>query len=156
MSHTSLPSQTGPTEAKTCRRSASVFATRRWIAPAPRSKPSSKTYTVIIMATRQNQMVPMHSSICRDGDRRLAAQRIIGLGSVLDLAIHEKQPEDAQHGIQAHESDQREPRIARAYPRRDSVRGAHQPIDEPGLTPELRGHPSCGIGNVWLRNANHQ
>src|SRR4029077_16241911 len=113
MSHTSLPSHTGPTEAKTWRRSASVFATKRWIAPAPRSKPSSKTYTGIMMATRQNQIVPIHSSICRDGDRRLAVQRIIRIGSVLDLAIHEKQPEDAQHGVQAHESEKGEPRIAR-------------------------------------------
>ena len=42
-SQTSLPSQNGPMAASTCRRSASVFATNRCRAPAPKSKPSMTT-----------------------------------------------------------------------------------------------------------------
>src|SRR4029077_16454449 len=120
MSHTSLPSHTGPTEAKTWRRSASVFATRRWMAPAPRSKPSSRTYTVIMMATRQNQIVPIPApSIRGDGKLGIASQNFIRIRPALDLPVDQEEPQDPEHRVHAHEPDQREPRVAGADLRRD-------------------------------------
>jgi hypothetical protein len=44
------------------RRSSSFLATKGWIAPAPRSKPSRRTYMAIINATATNQNVSIFSA----------------------------------------------------------------------------------------------
>src|ERR1700730_8852413 len=112
------------------------------MAPAPRSKPSSRTYTAIMMAIRQNQIVSISpSSICGDGDCWFAARTAARLRPHLNFAIQQEKPENSQNAIQSHEADQREPRVARADSGRDAVRGAHQAVDQPRLTAKLGRQP---------------
>src|SRR6516165_6194477 len=95
--------------ASTWRLSSSVFATSRWMAPAPRSKPSSTTYTVSMMATSQNQVIPMPSSCVSIRGNDMGGFRIQaspGFGSELNLAIDEEEPEDRLQSVHAHKADQ--------------------------------------------------
>src|SRR6267154_3321071 len=104
------------------------------MAPAPRSKPSNNTYTMIIIAIRQNQRVPMLRSSARGrGYRRLAMRNIFRVGSVLDFTINEEEPQDTQHRVQPHKPNQRKPGISERHLRRHTVSSTHQPINEPRL-----------------------
>src|ERR1700694_3707465 len=110
--------------ARTVRRSSSVFATKRWIAPAPRSNPSRNTYTASIIATRQNQIVPIALSLVRrQYDRIFAGRTIAWVRSEFDLAINQEQPQNRQHRVHPHEANQREPGVARGHARRDTAGG---------------------------------
>ncbi len=57
ISHTSLPSQTGPIVLIASRRSRSVRPTNRWSAPTPKSNPSSTKKPVQKTATTMNQKI---------------------------------------------------------------------------------------------------
>ena len=56
-SHTSLPSQTGPMELTTMRRSTSFLATKECSIPTPKSNPSKMKNPTKKMAMMMNQMV---------------------------------------------------------------------------------------------------
>src|SRR3954470_16863753 len=95
MSQTSFPSHTGPMARITIRLLSSFFATNGWMAPAPISKPSRRTYMVIMNATAMNQNVSIFRSslflfVPLDG-LPLGQLRLLGLGlrSVTHLAHHE-------------------------------------------------------------------
>src|SRR5216684_1574095 len=110
-----------------------------------------------MMATSQNQIVPITlSSIRRQDNRIFAAWTMARIRSKFDFAINQEQPQNPQNRVHPHEANQREPRIARADARRDAARSAHQSVDQPGLPPEFGGHPSGGVRNVGKRNAEHQ
>src|SRR5437870_12742535 len=102
ISQTSFPSHTGPIERSTRRRSASERATTRWIAPAPRSKPSRITYMIPMKASRQNQRSPMPASVGRP----------LGLGAVRDLAINEEESEQGEERVHARQAAACETRVA--------------------------------------------
>src|SRR5215471_2107318 len=97
-------------------------------------------------ATRQNQTVSMALSLIGCGGE-IAAAVSAGLGALSNLAINQKQPQNGQQGVHAHKADEREPGVARGYARRNSFRGAHQSINQPGLAPQFRGYPAGGVGD---------
>src|SRR6266404_9032324 len=106
--------------------------------PAPRSKPSRTTYAVIIAATSQNQMKSMRY-LLRHRDRitrRDCAFRCCAR-AMRDLAVHQHQKQNGQHGVQTHETDQSEQSVTGMNVLRIAFRGAHQAIDQPGLPSDL-------------------
>src|SRR5262249_46468302 len=126
--------------ASTERRSPSVRATNRCRIPAPKSKPSSTTYTASISATIPYQTaITSVSSFARGGGRRRAAR---------DLAADEVEEQDSQHQVEAGEADGGEGHAAGAHRRGGSGGGALQAVDEPRLAAELRAHPAGGGCNV--------
>src|SRR5579862_6823260 len=113
MSQTSLPSHTGPMERMTRARSAAVRATKRWMMPAPMSKPSRTTYMASMAATRQNQRAPM--VLVRrgaGGAGNFEARLGFAAGTAFDFAIDEEEEKNGEHGIHAGEADEREPDAA--------------------------------------------
>src|SRR6266699_880149 len=89
-----------------------------------------------MIATRQNHTVPMAPSLIGRRVGEIAATVSARLGPHFNLAINQKQPQNGQYRVHAHEADEREPGIARGYARRNSFRGAHQSINQPGLAPQ--------------------
>src|SRR5262245_47596340 len=133
--------------ASTCRRSESVRATKGETIPAPRSKPSSATY----MANRSAAIV-YHSS--NMGELRADASRRHEWGRAMgDLAPNQEEEQDPQGQVEATEPHQREEHGARVDSGTRALRGPKQSVDEPGLSAELGGHPSGGVGDVgeWKR-----
>src|SRR6476646_4026124 len=125
--------------------------------PAPRSKPSSTTYAVIITATSQNQMKSMIRYLLRRRDRITCRNRAFRSRrrAMRDLAVYQHQKQNGQHGVQPHETDQSEQAIAGMNIFRIAFRGAHEAIDQPGLPSDLRSHPTRGVGNIGQRQAEH-
>src|SRR5579883_356430 len=100
-------------------------------------------------ATSQNHKNPISQSspkflVSSDALCEMAAG---GRGTMADLAIHQHDEEDAQQGIKPHEAEQRKQAIARRNIFRIAIGSAHQPIDEPWLAANLRGHPARRIGD---------
>src|SRR5689334_24333501 len=97
----------------TVRRSWSVLAMIRCRTPAPRSKPSSTTYAVIITATSQNQMKSMIRYLLRHRDRITCRDCTFrsGARAMRNLAIHQHQKQNGKHGVETHEADQSEQAI---------------------------------------------
>src|SRR6478672_11101353 len=119
----------------TVRRSWSVLAMIRCRTPAPRSKPSSTTYAVIITATSQNQMKSMMRYLLHRRDRIPCRDRAFRSRrrAMRDLAVYQHQKQNGQHGVQPHETDQSEQAVAGMNIFRIAFRGAHEAIDQPGL-----------------------
>src|SRR5690242_21745098 len=93
----------------TVRRSWSVLAMIRCRTPAPRSKPSSTTYAVIITATSQNQMKSMIQYLLRHRDRITCRDCVFRASrSMRDLAVYQHQKQNRQDGVKPHEADQSE------------------------------------------------
>src|SRR3974390_3466848 len=142
--------------AMTWRRSSAVRATRRWMAPAPRSKPARSTYIATITATRQNQRVSIESSIRRDRRGRIGGITEIGLGAVINFSMDQEEPEHGEHGVHTHEADEGEPGATRIDTRRGTVGSAHDAVDKPGLAAEFGSHPTGSIGDVREGGTKHQ
>src|SRR5688572_28340619 len=100
ISQTSFPSQNGPIDWITRWRSASVLPTKRRSAPAPKSKPSRTAYAISVSAS-----TPNHSSIMGCSRIAVAFGRMIHR-TVRHLATDQEQVEDAEHEVEARESDQ--------------------------------------------------
>src|SRR5208337_3579661 len=126
------------------------------MAPAPRSKPSKRTYKATMTATRQNQRVSIVGSLCLNQCGGFRARHFFNLGPVFDFAIDEEEPEDGKQSVHAHETEQSEPGIARSNARRNAVNRAHDAVNEPGLAAEFGGHPPGGVGDVREGSAEHQ
>src|SRR4030095_14861818 len=118
--------------ASTCRRSASVRATNRCSKPAPKSNPSSTTYTVSIRAA-----IPNHNSttthLPRPVRQHLRTVTIQRDRAMRDLAANQEQEQDAEHEIQSREAHQRKQNGSRVHHGARAVSGAHQPVHDPGL-----------------------
>src|SRR6478609_7540205 len=130
----------------TVRRSWSVLAMNRCSTPAPRSKPSRTTYAVIITATSQNQMKSIRRFLL--GYRiRIAGIQVLSVRAraVRDLAIDEHQKQDCQHGVKAHEAEQRKQPVAGMNVFRIALAGAHESVDQPVLAIYGSGRQSMMI-----------
>src|SRR5258708_3845737 len=134
MSQTSLPSQTGPMVRITVRRSWSVLAMYRCNTPAPRSKPSRTTYAVIMIATSQNQMKSMGRFLLRYGDRIAGINGgfMLGTRAMRDLAVHQHQKQNRQHGIESHEAEQGKQSVAGMHILGITRWRAHESKNQPG------------------------
>src|SRR5215467_10453560 len=132
-SHTSLPSQYGPMAASTWRRSVSPRATKGETMPAPRSKPSSATYSANIIAAMAYQVSNMHGLPTAAPGRR-QWRRAVG-----DLA-----PDQGEYHGPGVDSGAR------------AMRGAEEAEDEPWLTADLGGHPPHSVGDVGQREGEHE
>src|ERR671910_1693145 len=142
MSQTSFPSHTGPIARMIIRRSRSFLATKGWMAPAPRSKPSRSTYAVIMNATAMNQKVsiappPSLGRQALGGFERLR----LGLGAVVHLTHHEDDVQEAHDQVHPHKADKGEEHVAGGQQRRDTLFGAEEAVGEPGLASQLGGVP---------------
>src|SRR5258705_9634269 len=135
--------------ASTCRRSESVRATRGERIPAPRSKPSRKTYMASISAA-----IAYHSSNMGglragsfDGERPRA---------VSNLPADEEEEEDEKDQIEpaeSHQGEQHGPGVDGGTAPRG---GPEKTVDEPGLTAELGGHPPDGVRDVRQGKGEHE
>src|SRR5215210_4215459 len=120
------------------RRSLSFLAAKGWIAPAPRSKPSRRTYMVIMNATAMNQKVSTSPS---------SGCLFLGLRPVIHLAHDQQDVEETHDEIHTRKSYEREEHIARGDLRRHALRGSKEAVGKPGLPPELGHEPSGGVGD---------
>src|SRR6202022_4774759 len=75
---------------------------------------------------------------------------------MLNFAVYQRDEQDAQDDIESHEAEQREERIAGGDLLGVSGGGAHQAVDDPGLTTDLSGHPAGGGGDIGKRKAKHE
>src|SRR6266436_871793 len=89
-------------------RSGSSRAIKRWMAPAPRSKPSRTTYAVSMKATSAYQAVCI-ATLGR-ADRVARARR---RGTFHDQSLEEEDERQPEDGVDAQVPEQREPRAAR-------------------------------------------
>src|SRR5215212_595656 len=134
MSQTSLPSHTGPTARMIVRRSRSSLAAKRCIVPAPRSKPSRRTYMAIINATKMNQIVStIPPSLGRQTFGRFQCL-LIAFRPVGDLANHEHDVQEAHDQVHPSEPYECEEDAARGDQGRDALRRPEDAVCEPGLT----------------------
>src|SRR5512142_2109196 len=110
--------------------------------PAPRSKPSSTTYAVIITATSQNQMKSMIRYLLRHRDRITCRDCAFRAGdrTMRDLTIHQDQKQNGQHGVQTHEADQSEQAVSGMNIFRIAFGSAHESVDQPWLPPYFSRH----------------
>src|SRR5215472_4351280 len=157
MSHTSLPSQTGPMVRMTVRRSGSVLAMSMCRTPAPRSKPSSTTYPVIMMATSQNHTkstVRLPKSL-RHGDRHSLFDPTFRGRAARNFVPDEIEEKDRQHGIESHEAKQGKQSVAGVNVLGISLGRAHEPINQPRLAADFRCQPPSGVGDIGQRQAKH-
>src|SRR6478672_11503023 len=118
----------------TVRRSWSVLAMNRCSTPAPRSKPSSTTYPVIMTATSQNHMKSIRRFLL--GYRvRIAGIHVFSdcARAMCDLAIDQNEKQDCQHGVKTHEAEQRKQSVAGVNVFRIALAGAHESVNQPGL-----------------------
>src|SRR5215207_575800 len=133
----------GPMARMIIRRSLSFLAAKRCMAPAPRSKPSRRTYMATINATKINQIVSTVPPVLgRNAFGRF--QRFL-LGAMGHLAHHEHDVEEAHDQVHPREPYEREEHAARGDEWRDTLRCSEDAVGEPGLAPELRGKPSCCV-----------
>src|SRR5262252_967401 len=149
-SHTSLPSQYGPMAASTWRRSVSPRATKGETMPAPRSKPSSATYSANIIAAMAYQVSNMHGLPTAAPGRR-QWRRAVG-----DLAPDQEQEQDTEEEVETGEADQGEDHGPGVDSGARAMRGAEEAEDEPWLTAELGGHPPHGVGDVGQGEGEHE
>src|SRR6476660_4799447 len=77
-------------------------------------------------------------------------------GAMADLAPDEKEEQHAEHEVQPGEPDQREEHGAGFYRGTRALSGSHQAVDDPRLSPQLRGHPAGRGGDVGKRKRQHQ
>ena len=73
--------------------------------------------------------------------------------TLLNRGVDDHDPENREHGIHAKETDQCEQARGGVDVFRVALRRAEQTVDEPGLAPDLGGHPACGIRDVRQREA---
>src|SRR5215210_6760199 len=137
------------------RRSLSSLAAKRCMAPAPRSKPSRRTYTAIINATKINQAVSTvppflgRNAFCR-------FQCLLAFRTVGDLAHHEHDVEEAHDQVHPREPYEREQHAARGDEWRDTLRSSEDAVGEPWLASELRCEPPCGVRDEREWDGEHQ
>src|SRR5215213_5805534 len=156
MSQTSLPSHTGPTARMIVRRSRSSLAAKRCIVPAPRSKPSRRTYMAIINATKMNQIVStIPPSLGRQTFGRFQ-RLLIAFRPVGDLAHHEHDVQEAHDQVHPRETYEGEKHAAGGDERRDPLRGSEDAVGEPGLAPEFGGEPPGGVRDEREGRGEHQ
>src|SRR5271168_2152038 len=107
----------------TCRRSSLVLATMKWMTPAPRSKPSSRTYTASMIATRRNQTNSMGYSSSLIGNNSGGLMiRYVRLRTMFNLPANKKEKQNGQQRIHSQKSQQREQRVSSGYTRRNARR----------------------------------
>src|SRR5215211_1966877 len=128
MSQTSFPSHTGPMARMIVRRSRSSLAAKRCIAPAPRSKPSRRTYMAIINATRINQIVSTMPPVL--GRQTFGRFQRLLFRPVGDLAHHEHDVEEAHYQVHPCEPYKREEHAARGDERGDTLRRPEEAVGE--------------------------
>src|SRR3712207_2449728 len=136
-------------------RSRSSLAANRCMAPAPRSKPSRRTYMATISATQINQIVstvPPSPS----GRQVLGRLQSLRLGTVLHLAYHQHDVEEAHDEVHPREAYEREEHAPRGDEGRDALRGPEEAVGEPGLAPELGREPSGGVRDEGEGYGEHQ
>ena len=107
----------------------------------------------IITLTSQNQRASMP---CPSKRRRRRGRRMVGGGAVRDLAHDQVQEQAAEHDVDAGEPQQGEDRLAAVHQVAGAVAGAHEPVDEPRLASQLRGHPARRGGDVGEGKGQHQ
>src|ERR671911_1777650 len=108
ISHTSLPSHSGPIVLMASRRSSSLFPTMPWSIPTPKSKPSRTRNPVHNTAMAMNQNVcmpaPLSDSVGHRGHRRLALFRWLSGGELPPRVPHHEDPfDDRQHAVEQRE-----------------------------------------------------
>ena len=67
--------------------------------------------------------------------------------------------QDKQHAeqqIQSQKPDQGKEGIPRMHERRSALRRTQEAIHQPGLPPQLGGHPPSRRRNIWERSTQHQ
>src|SRR5215204_6511949 len=99
------------------RRSSSFLATKGWIAPEPRSKPSRRTYMAIINATATNQNVSIFLllPVLRRAARRSALGQLrllrLCLRTVGYLAHHQQDVQEAHDQVHPGEPNKGEEHV---------------------------------------------
>ena len=73
---------------------------------------------------------------------------------MFDFAIDQEQKQNTQHGVHAHEAEQREHAVAGGDVFGVAVGGAHQAVNQPGLAAEFRGHPSGSVRDIRKRQSS--
>src|SRR5436189_5860121 len=114
--------------------------------PTPRSNPSSTTYATSMSATSQYQMNPMDSSRHRDRGSFRHGGHAGRAGR--DDAINQDNKQDRKHGINSHEPQQRKQPVAGGNVFGIAVGCPDEPLNHPGLPPDLGGHPPGRIADV--------
>src|SRR3712207_6816213 len=138
-------------------RSRSSLAANRCMAPAPRSKPSRRTYMATINATQTNQIVSTVPPLLSGRQALGRLQRLrLGLGTVLHLAYHQHDVEEAHDEVHPCKAYEREEHVARGDQRRDALRGPEEAVGEPGLAPELGREPPGGVRDKGEGYGEHQ
>src|SRR5687768_16186471 len=125
---------------------------RRSHTPPPKSAPPSNTYALsetITAPARSAARVASGMLRRHQGGRRALRK----LGALDDLAAQE--PHDCHRECEIQQSEHQE-RDHEPGHRRDGVRRAEHPLDDPRLPPDFSDHPSCLDGDEPHRRAENQ
>src|ERR1700744_5555277 len=74
----------------------------------------------------------------------------------VDLAPGEHQKEHTEHEIEPGKPDEGEDGVAITDYLAITVARAKEPINQPRLPAQFGGHPTEGVGDVWIRKGQHE
>src|SRR5215813_2935343 len=76
--------------------------------------------------------------------------------AVSDLPHDQEEKENAEPEVEPAEPDQREEHGSRVHGGTAAGAGPEEAVHEPGLSAQLGGDPSCGVGDVRQRKRDHE